>query len=126
MAEREPAAGAAPAAAAVALGGYEADRLALLGRGSFGRVVRGFDRTANQPVAVKMVAMPSATAAAEDFDSVRREAVIGGALQHRNIARLFACVLRAGDTEPLETEDGLKQCANGAHAQTASPASACL
>jgi hypothetical protein len=122
-----PAVEAAPAAAAaavwtatepVALGSYEADKAAALGTGSFGVVVRGVVLETGEGVAIKLVPMPTRRAAGEeegeeDYDSVRREAVIGGALQHRNIARLFACVYRPGDTASLETLEGVKPCSSG-------------
>jgi hypothetical protein len=85
----------------VALHEYEADRADTLGKGSFGVVVRGVEVQSGTRVAVKLLPMPTQTH--EDYDSVRREAVVGGALQHHNIARIFASVYREDDTSPLET-----------------------
>ena len=96
----------------VGLHEYEADRAATLGKGSFGVVVRGVEVQTGTRVAVKLLPMPTQTH--EDYDSVRREAVIGGALQHRNIARIFASVYREDDTSPLETlADDAISCASG-------------
>jgi hypothetical protein len=95
----------------VALGDYEADRAKTLGNGSFGVVVRGVEVLTGTRVAVKLLPMPAQTH--EDFDSVRREAAIGGALQHQNIARIFASVYHEDDTAPLETLEGRKPCTSG-------------
>jgi hypothetical protein len=111
----------------VTLGEYEADRAEVLGSGSFGVVVRGVEVRTGTRVAVKLVPMPAQTH--EDFESVRREAAIGGALQHQNIARIFASVYHEDDTAPLETLEGTKPCASGtlyliqARSQPTQPAS---
>jgi hypothetical protein len=39
--------------------------------------------------------------------------VIGGACQHKNIARIYACVYRPGDRGAIDTQDGMKPCGNG-------------
>jgi hypothetical protein len=95
---------------------FEADRSDILGRGTFGVVVRGVERSSGRRLAVKMIALPSSLEGAgggaeevdDDYDSVRREAVIAGALRHRNIARVLASVHHPDDVSPLHTMGGTK------------------
>ena len=39
--------------------------------------------------------------------------MIGGACQHKNIARIYDCVYRPGDRGAIDTQDGMKPCGNG-------------
>lgn len=97
------------------IGDYIAHRSTILGRGSFGVVVKGTDTSTSETIAIKMIPMPDQQGDSKsgDFESIRREAVIGGSLLHPNIATIYSCAHRRDETGALDTLEGQKQCVNG-------------